>query len=247
MSIFKLDAATAKNRVNVHHDFEFVDDGLKGLFFISIGAVIEGPKAKKLFYGINESFFKSERFIAMCAENNKQNDWMFENVFSHIQANMLGRELQEVMSLSEGRRFIAKRGAKSFEIRQRDQRTLSKPTPTIIVGTTEQIKNKLVETIESTIDSKSYEIQPWGYYTAHDHVLLSNLFGNMSNMPDNWIYYSYDIRQMTDIFGLDHDDWNPNTPHHPLYDAIAQYKMAKRIQDHIAKIDATELGKAVKG
>jgi hypothetical protein len=242
MSVFN--PADRAALVEIHHDFEFVDDGSNGLHFISVGCVIAGPKKSTLFYAINSDFFTSDVFTDMVNNDNEDSDnntWMFEHVFKHIICRIGTRKVD----LTTARLAIA--SGKKFSIHAEDQQPVSKPTPTVIVGTTEQIKDALLKAVSSVAPKGDYEVQPWGYYIAHDHVLLANIFGGMRKMPENWRYYSLDVRQLSDVLGQDHDDFNPNTPHHPLYDAVAQYKTAKKLTKLVASTEASKLGTLVKG
>jgi len=246
MSIFKLSQKDQASTIDIHHDFEFVDCGLNGLHVISIGAVIDGPKKRSLFYGINNDFFNSDVFLDMVNDEGKlseksNNTWMFENVFKHI----ICRVGAKTVSISDARLAIAH--GRKFSIHAEDQKPVSKPVPTVVVGTPDEIKEALLKVVSAASPAGETTVRPWGYYTAHDHVCLANLFGGMRNMPDNWCYFSLDIRQMSDIFGQDHDDFNPNTPHHPLYDAVAQYKTARKLAVFVANADPKTLGNLVKG
>lgn len=243
MSVFR--PADKASIVELHHDFEFVDAGLDGLHFISVGCVAAGPKKSALFYAINRDFFATDLFRDMIRDENndsENNTWMFNHVFKHIKCRV-GKKLTD---LTTARLAIAE-GAK-FSIVAEDQAPVSKPKPTVIVGSVEEIKEALLKVVAS-VSPKGIEttVQPWGYYTAHDHVLLANIFGGMRHMPDNWRYYSIDVRQLTDILGQDHDDFNPNTPHHPLYDAVAQFKTARKMADLVESLPLQKLGALVKG
>jgi hypothetical protein len=243
MSVFN--PTDKASTVELHHDFEFVDAGLDGLHFISVGCVAAGPSKSALFYGINKDFFGTELFHDMTRDENsdsENNTWMFDHVFKHIKCRV-GKKLTD---LATARLAIAE-GAK-FSIIAEDQAPVSKPKPTVVVGTVSEIKEALLKVVAG-VSPKGVEItvQPWGYYTAHDHVLLANIFGGMRHMPDNWRYYSIDVRQLTDILGQDHDDFNPNTPHHPLYDAVAQFKTARKMADLVSSVSSAKLGALVKG
>lgn len=41
-----------------------------------------------------------------------------------------------------------------------------------------------------------------GYYSAYDHVCLSQLFGKMINLPKHFPMYTNDLQQYLDYFGI---------------------------------------------
>lgn len=63
------------------------------------------------------------------------------------------------------------------------------------------------------------KLEFWGYYSSYDHVILSQLFGTMMNLPKGFPMYTRDIKQECDRLG------NPKLPeqgegnHHALSDA----------------------------
>ena len=77
----------------------------------------------------------------------------------------------------------------------------------------------------------------WGYYVAYDHVLLSQLFGRMIDLPKGWPFFSRDIIQLCKHLG------NPELPkqgpgeHNALADArhnkvMHEYLLAMGGQPH---------------
>ena len=49
-------------------------------------------------------------------------------------------------------------------------------------------------------------------------------------VPASFQQMCYDLRLLGEAFGYKHDDLNPNTPHHALSDAIAQYEMTQKLR-----------------
>lgn len=60
-------------------------------------------------------------------------------------------------------------------------------------STNEEIKESILELIEGDEDVKLY-----GYYSDYDHVVLSQLFGRMVDLPSNMPMYTTDLKQMLD-------------------------------------------------
>lgn len=59
----------------------------------------------------------------------------------------------------------------------------------------------------------------WGYYADYDWVVLCQLFGDMSALPQGWPFYCRDLRQSLDAFGLTDVRQPDDAPHHALSDA----------------------------
>lgn len=60
----------------------------------------------------------------------------------------------------------------------------------------------------------------WGDYAGYDHVVLSQLFGDMTSLPEGWPMFTHDIQHVRSILG------GPELPkfranHHALADAHA--------------------------
>jgi len=59
----------------------------------------------------------------------------------------------------------------------------------------------------------------WGYYSAYDHVVFCQIFGEMADLPEGYPMLTYDLRQMLDMKGL-HDIRQPDDSiHNALEDA----------------------------
>src|ERR1043165_9353515 len=41
----------------------------------------------------------------------------------------------------------------------------------------------------------------WAYYADYDHVALCQLFGTMMDLPNGWLMYTRDIKQLCDSLG----------------------------------------------
>ena len=59
----------------------------------------------------------------------------------------------------------------------------------------------------------------WGHFAAYDHVLLCQLFGDMTDLPAGWPYFTHDLEQLRGSLG--NPDLPPfaGRPHHALDEA----------------------------
>ncbi len=243
MGIFNLSKSDALRVVDVHHDFEFVDLGTDGLHIISYGAVLEGPGKSRMVYGINSDFFKTAVFRRMCEEQSEQNTWMFENVFKHIKVMIRGK----LTTVTDARKQFAENATLSFAIEPDDQPVPKSDVLDVVVGNIDKLRDALVAAVDKTTSAKDKIVRQWCYYAAHDTVCFNNLFGGMMHKPDGWDNFAIDIRLLSDVFGQDHDDFNPEAkyPHHPLFDAMAQCATANKLRTHVLKLSSQRLLSAV--
>jgi hypothetical protein len=78
----------------------------------------------------------------------------------------------------------------------------------------------------------------WGYYADYDHVLHSQIWGVMVDLPEGMPMYTRDIKQEMDRQGVTSEDFynevnssaiepvqNARIPHHALHDAESQLEM----------------------
>jgi hypothetical protein len=64
--------------------------------------------------------------------------------------------------------------------------------------------------------------QFWGYFVSYDHVVLSQIFGTMLDLPANVPQYSHDIKTKMDDLGIPNKHYLPiqeGTEHNALEDA----------------------------
>lgn len=250
-----------ENTVDLFLDFEFWDRGSAGCHVISGGFVAvagnqDTPSKYKqaTLYAINTGFFDSlgsgrrgtfTHITDLYADGNENAKWMHENVFPHILVEVCDSE-----SGSAGSRFVT--AAELQDLIGRDEASeedddsadnyaldkyrvaLTTKTEAGMVphfsGSLSEIRNMLDATIAS-LGVKDPKVRVWAYYNAHDHVCLASLFGAMVDMPENWNFFDYDLRALSDVFGYEHDEFNPepSKPHHPLYDAHAQYETTQAL------------------
>lgn len=74
----------------------------------------------------------------------------------------------------------------------------------------------------------------WAWFSAYDHVCLAQLFGKMIDLPDNFPYLTYDIKQEMDMLKLTHDDMpkQPQGKHNALEDARMNVVRYNFIRDY---------------
>jgi hypothetical protein len=88
-----------------------------------------------------------------------------------------------------------------------------------LVRSITQIKKDIIKFVGN-------DIPVWyGYYSAYDHVVLSQIFGKMIDLPEKWPMYTIDLKQYIDLLG------NPDIPeqdsmeHNALNDAMWNKKL----------------------
>lgn len=59
----------------------------------------------------------------------------------------------------------------------------------------------------------------WGDCAAYDHVVLSQLFGDMGGLPTGWPYFTHDVAQLAAELGNPPLPENRGRRHHALDDA----------------------------
>ena len=84
-------------------------------------------------------------------------------------------------------------------------RTLSKPA--------------LRDEVRAFIQAGGREPEFWGYIVAYDWVVFCQLFGEWSNMPEDWPKYCRDLRQWADFLGKPPLPPQNEGSHHALWDA----------------------------
>lgn len=123
---------------------------------------------------------------------------------------------------------------------------------TVTNGPVQTIANDLLTLIHRHatkvgIDHDEMLVRPIGYHVATDFQLLCNMFGNMNSMPKCFQRYGVDIRLLTDAYGLDHDNYDLDNPHHPLLDARAQRDSFNQIKADISNLCPEALRNSILG
>ena len=219
-----------RHTIDVFMDFEFWDRGSRGLHTISGGLVLVAggfnniQYMQRRFYFVNTDFFDNleNGFLEitdayLTGDDNAK--WLHDNVFKYISTNDLNGNRKSAQWMQD---HVALTGGSTMPIH--DPTLISGETQTIGSINAGDIRKALQGVIGNFAIAKPV-LRIWGYYPAHDHVCLCSIFGAMVDMPEEWKFYDYDLRAMTDIYGYEHDDFNPEpaNPHHALHDAYSQY------------------------
>lgn len=225
--------------VDVFIDAEFVDAGTNNLHPISIGCVIATSKQAHTFYGINEPFFNSQAFYESADPGSKNGAWMLDNIFKHFHGSIIddnGKRVYGTVSelardhgaFDKHSRFFLNHNDKMHTLPDGDE------FDTFVSG--DWIKHvgpaftRVLDDMYGDVPAEERVTRLWTYYGAYDQVVFTNMYGAMVELPDHFRYFNYDIRLMTEVYGYDHDDLNPCTPHHALADALAQYKTTQKLR-----------------
>lgn len=78
------------------------------------------------------------------------------------------------------------------------------------------------------------EVELWAYYGDYDHVVLSQIFGRMIDLPEIMPMRTEDLAQEAKRLGiLEHiPRADPNTEHHALYDAMRDREIHRFIMEY---------------
>ncbi len=156
------------------YDTEFIDDGSR-IDLISIGVVAEDGRE---FYA-----------EATDADLSKANDWVKENVITHLWSRQSDRRSANLWTRDGGcGGLLYKREIARDLVRFMDVGVFGKP-------------------------------EFWGYYSAYDHVALMQLYGPMINKPDKWPMYTMDLKQWCKSLGDPELPKQGKGEHHSLSDA----------------------------
>jgi hypothetical protein len=96
------------------------------------------------------------------------------------------------------------------------------------VKTRNEIVQDLIELFELGVEMKR---RLWAWYADYDHVVLSQLWGSMIQLPEGMPMFTHDLKQVVDMAG------NPAMPkqaegaHNALHDAEHLYSMFVHCQD----------------
>lgn len=96
----------------------------------------------------------------------------------------------------------------------------------------EAVSYKVIKDHITKFTAKDPKVELWGYYADYDHVVLSQIFGTMMNLPKNFPMYTKDLKQEADRLGLDLSKLIPQeNEHDALADARWNMKAYRLIQD----------------
>lgn len=157
------------------YDTEFIEDG-KTIDLISIGVITAEGKE---FYA-----------ESLDADLSRANDWVKENVITHLWSRQPDKK--------DANRWSRDGGSGGLMSRRNLATAL-----TVFVA-------------ENSDDEKP---EFWGYYADYDHVVLCQLFGTMLDLPKSWPMYTRDIKQLCDALGNPKLPEQGKGEHHALADA----------------------------
>lgn len=239
------------NQIDIHYDFEFLDRQLDGLSIISFGAVFKSNDKLVNYYGVNRSFFASPEFVQLVRVWNTDDNakWLAEHVFKHFILRLDGRPSLP-MYIKHNRSFVPTEGfANHISAKLGVVAGLKGKAGNEVqsrCGTTQEIAADILRITEE-FGIENPDVRLFGYHTATDHLLLCNMFGGVIKMPKNFSKVSFDLRQMSDAYCLNHDEFDPKTPHQSLLDARVQYNLYVKMKKHLLAMDPEMLGRQVVG
>lgn len=187
------------------YDTEFLEDG-KTIELISIGIVCEDGRE---YYAVNHD---------MPHDRISRNDWLCQNVVPHLPLRSCG------LKGKSPRRS----GGGSWLWSLDDHSTLVKPKWVIA--------NEVREFLLQGVDLETPGVLPerpelWAYYTAYDHVALTQLWGRMVNLPKGIPMYTRDLKQEMDRLRIGSDAVSkPENEHDALADARWNMAMLHKLR-----------------
>jgi hypothetical protein len=81
-------------------------------------------------------------------------------------------------------------------------------------------------------------VELWADYAAYDHVVLAQLYGRMTDLPEGLPMYTHDLRQEIDRLGLTDADLPKQES--GLHNALADARHTKRIGDHLTATEEAD-------
>jgi len=76
----------------------------------------------------------------------------------------------------------------------------------------------------------------WGYCSGYDHVVLSQIFGTMMDLPKGWPHYTGDLKQTLDQCGWRKDEMievDEDEAHNALFDAKWTKELSEKITERL--------------
>lgn len=237
--------------IGFHFDTEFVDNGVRGVALISLGAVLYFRGHTRKFYAIHRPFFSTTAFHDLLSASHGDREyenatWLCKNVFKHFDVRF---EDGSVYNMREHWDMFRKFGAARRELMADSTVFIDKAgfvpdhdaEKCFVVGDMQGIRDRLCHVVNNfagTSGNADAEVQPIAYVATTDMSLLFSVLGGskgLNGMPDNWRYYAQDLRALQDIFGLDHEKFNPTCPHHAGLDSEIQFDLWKQMETAIRK------------
>lgn len=155
------------------YDCEFLEDG-KTIMPISIGIVAEDSRE---YYAVFQDIGNGALYDCI-----RQHRWLMQNVVPHLPLMKRKDHLPNLV-LPESAR------SGRFDLDEDSLKVLP--------------RNVIVKQVKNFFLGDNEHIELWGYYSAYDHVLLSQLFGRMIDLPKGMPMWTNDIQQVAYARGLE--------------------------------------------
>lgn len=108
-----------------------------------------------------------------------------------------------------------------------------------LVDSPKNIANAVADFCYHSYGQTRESTQLWGYYADYDHVVLSQLFGTMLDLPDHMPMYTRDLKQLVDhIMPGWEMPQQQGDEHHALADA-------RWVRDRFEQVQHTLIGSQV--
>lgn len=180
--------------MRVFYDTEFLERGPnEPIVLVSIGMVAEDGRE---FYAVNGNLSLGQLSIL------RNDPWLGPNVYAHLPRGSAPRGSQPPGWWSEGMPAVGK-----FDYQHETVKSRSRIAVDVAnfcnVGLRPDEKAEL-----------------WAWYADYDHVVLSQLFGRMVDLPAHMPMYTRDLKQTVDMMPF---EWcsppQDDSEHHALADA----------------------------
>lgn len=139
-----------------------------------------------------------------------------------------GRELYyvvpEAMEICRKSQWLMQNVAPHLPLDPEDQRFLDFDSPNVL------FKESISHKVEEFLLAKDTP-ELWAWYGAYDHVVLSQLFGRMIDLPEGIPMYTNDIRSLVHWYGVKKYPSQMGVAHNALEDA----RHNKVVFDYIMK------------
>ena len=179
--------------MRIYIDCEFVEDG-RTIDLISIALVAEDGRE---YYAIGDDAWTTQRTV--------EHPWLAANVIPSLPLEMYEQ--------AGGMRVATTREGRLVEFASRWD--WDKDHPDFgCVKPRDQIALDVLKFIRATPDPQLY-----GWYSAYDHVVLAQLFGRMTDLPDGVPMYTGDLKQECVRLGNPHVPQQESGQHNALADA----------------------------
>lgn len=198
----------------IYYDTEFLDDGER-VYLISIGMVTED--GEESYYAVNADM----PFVKI-----KRHSWLMGNIVPHLPGTNLrapdGATWEERHKVPDGVEW-------PWEL----------DFTSVVVKPQWVIANEVREFVLQFGATRDNPAELWSYYTAHDHVVLTQLFGPMTNAPGGFPMKTDCLQQAIEMLGIPDSELppEPKAAHDALADAHWHRDMGLRVQAHLRRLE----------